>query len=192
MKKLLLASLFVLTLTSCGRDEAEIQTENQAVVSSSPSLNSILAKGSEKMSMTLVQVDRWYSYKVHKHFFGINTRPPGQSPNELDWKYEQVGFGLESAWVPGNSGSSVISMIHPKNLDNLLVTTAIERQSAESQGYIVIENLGYSINKDAMNASPVYRYFRPSKSGHLYTKNFAELGNGGNGWVYEGIAFYAY
>ncbi|AZB10075.1 hypothetical protein EG344_15260 [Chryseobacterium sp. G0162] len=190
MKKLLLASLFLLTLTACERDEAEMQVENKVVPSSS--LKSITAKGSEKMSMTLVQVDRWYSYKVHKHFFGINTRPPGQSPNELDWKYEQIGFALESVWVPGNSGSSVISMIHPKNLDNLLVTTAVERQSAEAQGYVVIENLGYSIPQNTMNASPVYRYFRPSKSGHLYTKNFAELGNGGNGWIYEGIAFYAY
>ncbi|WP_160136174.1 hypothetical protein [Chryseobacterium sp. c4a] len=192
MKKLLLASLFVLTLTSCGRDEAEIQTENQSAVSSSPSLNSISAKGSEKMSMTVVPIHRQYSYEREKHFFGKNIQPPGSAPNTLRWRYEQVAFGLESSFNTIASDVPVVSMLNPNTLDNVLVTTIVERQSAESQGYIVIEDLGFSINKNAMNASPVYRYFRPSKSGHLYTKNFAELGNGGNGWVYEGIAFYAY
>ncbi len=38
---------------------------------------------------------------------------------------------------------------------------------------------------------PVYKYYRSSKAGHFYTTNINELGWGGNGWTYEGIAFYA-
>ncbi len=34
--------------------------------------------------------------------------------------------------------------------------------------------------------TPLYRYWLPGKD-HFYTTNFSELGNGGNGWVYEGI-----
>jgi hypothetical protein len=37
---------------------------------------------------------------------------------------------------------------------------------------------------------PVYRY--NSSVEHFYTIDFNELGNGGNGWTYEGIAYYVY
>ncbi len=38
--------------------------------------------------------------------------------------------------------------------------------------------------------SQVYRYYNPSKNDHLFTSTFNELGNGGNGYVYEGVAFW--
>ncbi len=39
-------------------------------------------------------------------------------------------------------------------------------------------------------SNPVYRYRGTGNDDYLYTENFNELGNGGGGWSYQGIAFY--
>ncbi|GEM_PF-3134615 len=35
----------------------------------------------------------------------------------------------------------------------------------------------------------IYQYFNPSKVDHFYTNNYGELGAGGQGYNYEGVAF---
>ena len=44
----------------------------------------------------------------------------------------------------------------------------------------------------AVAAVPLHRYWNAGMGDHFYTTEWAELGNGGWGWVYEGIACHVY
>lgn len=46
--------------------------------------------------------------------------------------------------------------------------------------------LAYSPSDNGMK---IYQYFNPSKVDHFYTSNYGELGAGGQGYNYEGVAF---
>lgn len=91
-----------------------------------------------------------------------------------------------------NSLYSLAVYINPNNLDMVITRTQYERTALEAQGYVFREAIGWPIQEGLPGAVPVYRYYRSSKNGHFYTKNLAELDAGGDGWTYEGIAFYAY
>ena len=40
------------------------------------------------------------------------------------------------------------------------------------------------------NSQPLHRYYNTSSGDRFYTTNWGELGGGGNGWNYEGVAGY--
>jgi photosystem II stability/assembly factor-like uncharacterized protein len=44
----------------------------------------------------------------------------------------------------------------------------------------------------AVATAPLHRYFNASIRDHFYTTNWAELGGGGHGWVYEGVQCHVY
>ena len=179
MKKLLFASVCALTLLSCGREESEIQAENQQSIASKSRINSS-AKFSED-----VNVYRYYSNSLMKHYFGSTTGPDGQH----SWSSEGLAFKTTSA--PSTLYSLAVYM-NPNNLDMVIAINQYDRAALEAQGYVFREAIGWPVQQGLPGAVPVYRYYRSSKNGHFYTKNLAELGTGGNGWTYEGIAFYAY
>ncbi len=73
--------------------------------------------------------------------------------------------------------------------------------SSNGQPTITLKNGStYSVNRDVLsnkdiqgvaamyNALPFYRYYHPSLGRHFYTTNFNELGTGGQGFTYEGVA----
>ncbi|UKB81192.1 hypothetical protein [Chryseobacterium sp. MEBOG07] len=181
MKKLLFASACALTLLSCVREESEIQGEND-----SKNINkSTLVKGGEASKTWERVITRYYSNTLMKHYYGSpNQLPPGFPA--LGWRDEGTAFILA-----GESGLGHIdplySMVHPGNGDNVIIF-AHDIPAVAALGYQQKELIGYAYGPDA---TPVYRYYRPSKHGHLYTTNWNELGGGGNGWTYEGIFFYA-
>ncbi|MDR4892263.1 MULTISPECIES: hypothetical protein [unclassified Chryseobacterium] len=181
MKKLLFASACALTLLSCAREESEIQVENETKLIN----KSTTGKGVEASKTWERVITRYYSNTLMKHYFGSpNQLPPGFPA--LGWRDEGTAFILA-----GESGLGHIdplySMVHPGNGDNVIIF-AHDIPAVAALGYQQKELIGYAYGPDA---TPVYRYYRPSKHGHLYTTNWNELGGGGNGWVYEGIFFYA-
>ncbi|WP_426483069.1 hypothetical protein [Chryseobacterium sp. R2ACT005] len=182
MKQLFFASVCALTLLSCGRDESEIQSENQVKIASSKSKKE--KDPFAKLSGD-IYVYRHYSNSMMKHWYGSAYAPVGQH----DWSYEGVAFKTSSA--PNNLYGLAV-YFNPNNLDCVIATNQYERTSLEATGYVFKEAIGYDAGGPQNGAVPVYKYYRSSKNGHFYTKNLGELGWGGDGWTYEGVAFYAY
>lgn len=181
MKKLLFASACALTLLSCGREDSDIQAENQESVTVLKSKN---RSNSSAKAAEDVYVYRYYSNSLMKHYFGSTTGPVGQN----EWSNEGLAFKTTS--IPGSLYGLAL-YVNPNNLDMVIAINQYDRASLEAGGYVFREALGWPLYQGALGAVPVYRYYRSSKNGHFYTKNLAELGTGGNGWTYEGIAFYA-
>lgn len=183
MKKLIFTSICALTLLSCGRDETEIQSENQSLATTLKSKevnNSLIQKNAD------ITVYRYYSNSLMKHYYGVSTGPIG--PN--NWTSEGIAFKTTSSTSGFVYGLAL--MVNSTNLDMVIATSQNDRTSLEAMGYVYRESLGWPVMQGVPGAVPVYRYYRSSKNGHFYTKDLAELGTGGNGWTYEGIAFYAY
>lgn len=182
MKKILFASVCALTLLSCGREESEIQAENQESVAGLKSKNK--SNSSAKLD-EYVYVYRYYSNSLMKHYYGSSTGPIGQN----NWSNE--GLSFKTSTSPGAMYGLAL-YVNPNNLDMVIAVNQFDRAALEAGGYVFREALGWPVQQGSPGAVPVYRYYRPSKNGHFYTKNLAELGTGGGGWTYEGIPFYAY
>ncbi|AQQ66597.1 hypothetical protein Mag101_02250 [Microbulbifer agarilyticus] len=65
-----------------------------------------------------------------------------------------------------------------------------EMQSAPDSDWKYEGVTGYAYRGQQTNSKPLYRYYNASQTDHLYTTNYGELGGGGNGWSYNGIATY--
>ncbi|WP_123940330.1 hypothetical protein [Chryseobacterium sp. G0186] len=182
MKKLLFASLCALTMYSCHSDQQEMGLENQASINSKSknSSNSENQKNSQEY-----EVKRYYSHNLMKHYFGAETLPYSGS-----WVGEGLAFRTSKYHLGAGSYLPMVIMVNPVNQDMVIAITPADREEVEKRGYIFREVIGYPYPA-TNNTFPVYRYYRASKNGHFYTKNFGELGYGGGDWKYEGIAFYA-
>lgn len=182
MKNLFSASVVIFALLSCGTDQSEMQLENVEYASSlKVNARSTVLANPENGYYT---VNRYYNSILNKHYFGANTGPSGNG-----WAFEGSAFRLNE--LPEYKLQAVNVMFNPNNQDVILTDNTAEISSAQGQGYVVREAIGFALNPQIPGAVPVYRYYRPSRNGHFFTKNLAELGSGGNGWNYEGIAFYA-
>ncbi|WP_078084757.1 S8 family serine peptidase [Microbulbifer mangrovi] len=65
-----------------------------------------------------------------------------------------------------------------------------ELQSAPDSSWKYEGVIGYAYRGQQSNTKPLYRYYHSSQTDHLYTANYGELGGGGNGWSYNGVAAY--
>ncbi|MCQ9634218.1 hypothetical protein MP477_04535 [Chryseobacterium sp. WG23] len=182
MKKLFFASVCALTLLSCGREESEIQAENQKTIAS---LQSKKEDSSLKDIFDQNYIYRYYSNSLMKHYYGSQTGPIGQH----NWSNEGLAFKTSKA---PTTLYGLALYVNPNNLDMVIAVSIHDRTYLEASGYVLREELGWPAQPGAPGTFPVYRYYRSSKNGHFYTKNLAELGTGGNGWTYEGITFHSY
>lgn len=78
------------------------------------------------------------------------------------------------------------------NKDHFYTTNYNEAGNGINSGY-VFQGIGFfAFPNQVTGTVPVYRYYKSGTIDHFYTPNYSELGGGSNGYVYEGIAFYAY
>lgn len=78
--------------------------------------------------------------------------------------------------------------------DSFYTCDDYERKNAMSNGAAYIGIIGYCYPSSENNLVPVYRLYNPDSGDHFYTAdwNEAQQANQSYGYVYEGIAFYAY
>lgn len=86
------------------------------------------------------------------------------------------------------SGAAISSWIHTGSEDMVLTTDPNEFNGNSS--WKKIRDLGKSYNSNETGVLPIHRYYRDQTKSHFYTRDINELGNGAQGFVYEGIAFY--
>ena len=117
---------------------------------------------------------RYYSASTSKHFYSTgNVVPSGYvSEGILLYVYDhQVTAFTEPIFVLMNNG------------DTLLTTSVVEKNNAISAGFTDKGIIGYTNNSPEL--TKIYRYWRSSKSDHLYTNNYNELGSGKFSYRYE-------
>ncbi len=94
-----------------------------------------------------------------------------------------------------------IAPLTPQAARDLLRSTGTPQQAAP--GRPVVQRIGNRPDVRAMIAQlipvptlvavvPLHRYWNAGMGDHFYTTDWAELGNGGWGWEYEGIACHVY
>lgn len=87
------------------------------------------------------------------------------------------------------TGSIITAWINTDSEDMVLTTNPNEFN--EGTGFWKKHrDFGNSYIGNEPGSFPIYRYFISKYNSHFYTRDFNELGNGKNGFVYEGIAFY--
>lgn len=199
MKKTYFAGLCLISIVSCSApgDELENVNEPQALHASD---SNILAKGGFRDTPdtpTLPPAGIWsksfyltnpiygfYSDLTKKHLY--NTSPlPSELPKShpgLDYYFQERLLG--SADGPG---PVITRWFHTGNNDLILTTNPNE---LVGQSYWEKRDLGTSYNGDEPGSFPIYRYFNADKKTHFYTRDKNELGDGKDGFVYEGISFY--
>ncbi|WAC02841.1 hypothetical protein N7U66_04185 [Lacinutrix neustonica] len=86
-----------------------------------------------------------------------------------------------------NEYGQLISL--PSDSSGNISGTNVPVTQASSNGTWRYEGiLGYTTGNS--NSLPVHTYYNHNLKDHIYLTDFNILGNGGNGYVYEGIAFY--
>jgi hypothetical protein len=100
--------------------------------------------------------------------------------------------------VQGNRKARGIATLTPATARNLLRTTGTAQQDAP--GRPATQRIGNRPNlRQVVSGSvpvvlsvPVFRYWNVLNTDHFYTTNWAELGTGKYGYVFEGIQCYSY
>ncbi len=101
--------------------------------------------------------------------------------------------------VQGVLRARSIAPLTPQTARNLLRATGSPQQDAPgrpaSQRIGNRPDVRAMIDREVPSAAvaiPLYRYWNGGIGDHFYTTEWTELGNGGWGWVYEGIACYVF
>ncbi|MBB5644605.1 hypothetical protein [Pedobacter cryoconitis] len=191
MKKLLL-SLITLSLISCSKKDdfkdfgiqnKEIQTKTNGFVNT--------PTDSQSKVWTIID-NRWaiygfYSSHMHKHMYSDIPLPseiPHTQPGQYYYFLERT---LGAADGVGN-GNMITSWFNTNNEDQILTTNPGELNG--QNGWKKDRDLGKSYTGNEEGSFPIYRYYRSATSSHFYTRDKNELGDGKDGFVYEGVAFY--
>ncbi|MFZ4927582.1 hypothetical protein [Chryseobacterium sp. Mn2064] len=202
MKKSYFIALCVVAMTSCSApgDELLSQDESNNLQTLNGSNSNILAKGGfrdnpdtpspppsgiwAKSFYLTNPIYGFYSDLTKKHLY--NTSP---LPSELPKSYPGLSYYfmerlLGSADGPG---PTITRWFHTGSNDLVLTTNPNE---LVGQSNWERRDLGTSYNGDEPGSFPIYRYFNSGKKTHFYTRDKNELGDGKDGYVYEGLAFY--
>ena len=126
--------------------------------------------------------------------------------NENYWYTDQFsGTSSASPIVVGALGSAQgsrralgIATLTPATARNLLRTTGSPQQDAP--GRPIAQRIGtrpnlrqlIAVSSPVTLSVPLFRYWNAAATDHFYTTNWAELGSGKYGWVFEGIQCYTY
>ncbi|WP_407534262.1 hypothetical protein [Elizabethkingia miricola] len=135
-----------------------------------------------------------------------NTRPPypiyGFYSNSLKRHvYSSLSIAeLAPHWLSGphnyfydrflgsaDGNGQILTAWYNENSEDMIITTNPDEIKGAWKKY---RDFGRTYNGDEPGSFPIYRYFRSKYNSHFYTRDFNELGNGRDGFVYEGIAFY--
>lgn len=199
MKKLFL-SLVTLSLLSCSTDGnledlvdnqgSEIQARNNQLMRNGGFVNPI---GPEDKVWEVVnypwQIYGFYSSVLNKHMysgFPLASELPHSHPGQ---SYYFLDRALGATDGEGNGNGSMISSWFNTDTEDLVLTTNPNEFAGQS-GWVNKGNLGKSYIGTEPGTFPIYRYNRSSTKSHFYTRDKNELGDGKDGFVYEGIAFY--
>ena len=109
--------------------------------------------------------------------------------SQLPQSYPGLGFYVMDRFLGSADGNglTISSWFNTVNNDLVLTTNPNE---LNGQSNWQKKNIGSSYNGNEPGSYPIYRYFNSSNKTHFYTRDKNELGDGSNGFVYEGISFY--
>ena len=182
----------MITFISCSTDEVSekptaieqksttlIEQQNPTIENASTQKNNLSATSLTATSSTFT-IHRFWDGGA-KHLYPSRM---DYALEQLDRTYPVYEGTLGQVNIGGNvplyrfrkiSNGQILWSINPNETNN-----SDKWQSLGLTGYVKNSATGY----------PVYRYYSKKGDDHFYTQVFSELGNGANGYVYEGIAFY--
>ncbi|MDR4953682.1 hypothetical protein REB14_16005 [Chryseobacterium sp. ES2] len=199
MKKAYFVGLCLISIVSCSAPGDELDNVNE-----SPTLNAsgnnMMAKGGfrdnpdtptpppagiwTKFFSLTNPIYGFYSNHTKKHLYINYSRVEMLPKSYSGLSYYYLDRLIGSADGPGPAISAWFNTI---TNDQVLTTNPNE---INGQSNWEKSNLGTSYNGDEPGSFPIYRYFNGDKKTHFYTRDKNELGDGKDGYVYEGIAFY--
>lgn len=126
----------------------------------------------------------FYRYNSHTGSHQLTTELKN---NSNEWNFEAV-----QGYVYKYKKLNTVPLYEffDRHINDYFYTTDISAEG--STGFELVDVVAYVYTEQQTNTIPMYRYFNESTGQHLYTVDFLELGNGGNGWKFEGKAFYVY
>lgn len=155
-------------------EEQNLTTEN-----SSTQKNSLSATS---------QTTAFSTFPIHRFWDGAAKH---LYPRRMDYALEGV-VGMYPIYegVIGyvNTGGSVPLYLFKRYSDGKSLWSINPNEANNSNDWQSLGLVGYV--RSSSDGYPVYRYFNKKGEDHFYTQVFSELGNGANGYVLEGIAFY--
>ncbi|OPB94571.1 hypothetical protein [Elizabethkingia ursingii] len=127
----------------------------------------------------------FYSSHTNKHLYSPYKRTDMLPRTQPGAYYYELDRFLGCA---AGTGQEITGWFNEYNEDYVLTTNPAEFNG--QNGWRKNDNIGNSYNGNEPGSYPVYRYFRNSTKSHFYTRDKNELGDGKDGFVYEGVAFY--
>ncbi|GEJ47564.1 hypothetical protein [Chryseobacterium sp. ON_d1] len=199
MKKAYFVGLCLISVVSCSAPGDELENVNEAQALNA-SGNIKLAKGGfrdtpdtptpppagiwSKSFYLTNPIYGFYSNLTKKHLY--NTSP---LPSELPKSYSGLDYYFQERLLGSADGPGpVITRWFHTGTNDLVLTTNPNELVGQSNWEK--RNLGTSYNGDEPGSFPIYRYFNGDKKTHFYTRDKNELGDGKDGYEYEGVAFY--
>jgi len=191
MKKLLFV-LFMISFISCNTDEV---SENPTVIEKKSTTtieeqrSTTENASTQKNSLSAIsETTSFSSFPIHRFWDGDSKH---LYPRRMDYALEGV-VGMYPIYegVLGyvNTGGSVPLYLFKRYSDGKSLWSINPNEANNSSNWQNLGIVGYV--KSSSDGNPVYRYFNKRGEDHFYTQVFSELGNGANGYVLEGIAFY--
>jgi len=152
----------------------------------------------------LVPLYRYWNPNTKDHLYTANageigTTTPGQAGNH-GYSFESITGYVSAAEFPGSVG--ILRYWQPANHDHLYTVNPQEIGTthvgqAGNHGYSFEGVVGYAYPAQH-DLAPVYRYWHPGNTDHLYTTNAADIGTttpgqtGNHGYSSEGVAFHIF
>lgn len=124
---------------------------------------------------------RYYSGVRGDHFYTTNFDELGPTLNGWDFEFVQ-GYIFPSQL---QSTEPLYQYYNPTISDHFYTLSP-----STPSGYNFEKIAGYVYSFQASGSLPLYRYYNAQLGDHFYTTDFAELGNGLDGWVFENIECY--
>ncbi|WP_131828115.1 hypothetical protein [Elizabethkingia ursingii] len=194
MKKMYFIGLSILALASCSPTNDDLQNFESPNLSAAKdaSLQSRFGFIGSQPSIVWVKgtippkpIYGFYSSHMNKHLyspFSMANMLPRTQPGQYYYFLDRF---LGSA---KGEGQEITGWFNEITEDYVITTNPSEFNG--QNGWRKNDNFGSSYTGTEEGSYPIYRYFRNSTKSHFYTKDFNELGNGKEGFVYEGISFY--
>lgn len=167
-------AVLLVSLSACSSDDNVGAESNNANMSANKS--------------SLVSIHRLYNPATGKHYYTTLT---SGAPYAAYPVYEGGMGKVLSEFDMSVYNTPIYVCSNPSNADRILTVSVSEYNNLLNSGWANEGIMGYTGNPfpAPMVSTPIYRYFNPSKHTHFYTSNFGELGTGGGGYGYEGVAF---
>ena len=183
----------MVSFISCSTDEVTEKTiaiESQKTTNDIEGQKAITENPSTKKNSTsaISETTSFSQFTIYRFWDGAAKH---LYPRRMDYALEGV-VGMYPIYegVLGyvNTGGTVPLYLFKRYSDGKFLWTINPNEGSNSSGWQNLGLVGYVRN--SFDGKPIYRYFNKKGEDHFYTQVFSELGNGANGYVLEGIAFY--